>query len=138
MKRGFTLIELVVSISIVSILFTLGLMSFRRVGSLEAKKDLKTIVNHIKFARNMAISKKSQSQVYFSRDNSYEITCADYKESFHYNNKLQFLNTRDVKLTFTIKGVSSADTSQTLYFKIKDKIYEITVEPITGKVNLKI
>ncbi len=138
MKRAFTLIELVISVSIVSILLTIGFMSFRTVGSIEAKKDLKKIVNHIKFARNMAISEKSQSQVNFTGDNTYEIICTDYREVFHYSEKLKLLNTKDIELVFTFKGVSSRDTAQTLYFKIKDKMYEITIEPVTGKVNLKI
>ncbi len=138
MKKGFTLIELVISISIISTLFTIAMLSFRTVESTEAKRDLKEIVNRIKFARNMAISEKAQSEVNFMENNSYEVICKDYRETFNYSEGLKLLNTEAIKLKFTIKGVSSKDTAQTLYFKIKDKIYEVTIEPVTGKVNLKI
>ncbi|WP_138159737.1 pilus assembly FimT family protein [Peptoniphilus catoniae] len=135
-KKGFTLIELVVSIAILASLMTIGLYNHKTSGEYRAKKDLEKIVRDIKYTRNLAMSKRKRARFFLSQD-YYEISCGDYEERFDYSKDLILKSNGLINLEFTKNGISSKDTSQTIYFKISNKLYEITVEPVTGKVNLK-
>ena len=137
MKKAFTLIELIVSISIILIIISIGLFSLGSSKYYKARKDLDRIVMDIRYTRNLALANNTSAYFKLRKDNRYEITCGDIRELESYSKDLSLFGNNIVDLQFTRNGASSKDTAQTIYFRIKDKLYEITIEPVTGKVNLK-
>lgn len=137
MKKAFTLIELIVSISIMLIIISIGLFSLGSSKYYKARKDLDRIVMDIRYTRNLALANNASAYFKLRNDNRYEIVCGDIREVESYSKDLYLSKDSIIDLQFTRNGASSKDTAQTIYFRIKDKLYEITIEPVTGKVNLK-
>lgn len=137
MKKAFTLIELIVSISIMLIIISIGLFSLGSSKYYKARKDLDRIVMDIRYTRNLALANNASAYFKLRNDNRYEIACGDIREVESYSEDLYLSKDSIIDLQFTRNGASSKDTAQTIYFRIKDKLYEITIEPVTGKVNLK-
>lgn len=137
MKKAFTLIELIVSISIMLIIISIGLFSLGSLKYYKARKDLDRIVMDIRYTRNLALANNASAYFKLRNDNRYEVVCGDIREVESYSEDLYLSKDSIIDLQFTRNGASSKDTAQTIYFRIKDKLYEITIEPVTGKVNLK-
>lgn len=137
MKKAFTLIELIVSISIMLIIISIGLFSLGSSKYYKARKDLDRIVMDIRYTGNLALANNASAYFKLRNDNRYEIVCGDIREVESYSEDLYLSKDSIIDLQFTRNGASSKDTAQTIYFRIKDKLYEITIEPVTGKVNLK-
>ncbi|RVU54964.1 prepilin-type N-terminal cleavage/methylation domain-containing protein [Anaerosphaera multitolerans] len=144
MKKAFTLIEIIIVISILLILLSIGVFSSAMVEDFKIREDVKLIHRDLKNARNLAISKKDNSKVKFNNENSYTIICGDISENREYSEKIKIKfkrkdgnieTTRTVE--FTKRGVSAYGSSGTIELSTPKKIYEITIEPVTGKVNLK-
>lgn len=136
-KRGFSLIELVLVISIISIILGVLSISFNRKEVYSAKKDLYNIKRNLEVARNMAIAKKKVSTIKFY-ENKYIIDCDNFKKEYEYSNLLIIGKESNInKIIFTKKGIPDINGSGTIVFILKKDIYKITIEPITGKVNLK-
>lgn len=137
MKKAFTLIELIVSMSIILIILSIGIFSLKGPSYYRARKDLDKIVSDLRYTRNLAIANNKSSYFKFNKDNTYEIKCGEIREveDFSEDLILSSMNIKDIK--FTRNGISSKDTSQTIVFRINDKFYEVTIEVATGKVNLK-
>lgn len=137
MKKAYSLIELILVISIILVLVTIGSLSFNIKGTYRAKNDLHKLKKDIEATRNIAIVKKEESN-FKILDNSYEIICGDFYKRKDFSKDLEFTNRGNIKnISFTKNGATTFSGSGTVVFKIKNKYYYITVEPVTGKVNLK-
>lgn len=137
MKKAYTLIELVLVISIVLILVSISTMSFKNSENFKAKNDLYKIKRNLEVTRSLAISQRDNATLSL-KDSSYSIVCKDIKEEKQYSKNLILTNYGNKRtVTFTKRGSPTFDGSGTIVFKIKNKLYYITIEPVTGKVNLK-
>lgn len=119
------------------IIISIGLFSLGSSKYYKARKDLDRIVMDIRYTRNLALANNASAYFKLRNDNRYEIACGDIREVESYSEDLYLSKDSIIDLQFTRNGASSKDTAQTIYFRIKDKLYEITIEPVTGKVNLK-
>lgn len=137
MKKGFTLIELVAVISILLILATIGLNKSSIVENYRAKQDIDMIYSDIRSARNLAMSNKKMAIVSFNKDNSYTISCGNYIENKRYSSKINLISKNIEEIGFTKRGAPTKNGSGTFIFSLLNREYIITVEPVTGKVNLK-
>lgn len=137
MKKAFTLIELIISISIILIIISIGIFSLGSSRYYKARKDLDKIAMDIRYTRNLALANNASAYFKLRNDNRYEIVCGNIRELESYSEDLYLVSDNIIDLQFNRSGASSKDTAQTIYFRIKDKSYELTIEPVTGKVNLK-
>lgn len=136
MKKGFTLIELVIILAIVSILFSITSLSFKNSNYYSAKKELQMIKKDLEFTRNLSMARAKESE-FLIDENQYEITCGDFKEKKEFSKYLVLTSKGNTKsFQFSKRGTPKFAGSGTIMFMIKDKDYKITVEPVTGKVNL--
>lgn len=136
-KRGFTLIELILVISIISVILSALSLSFSKKEVYKAKKDLSNIKRNLEVSRNMAITKRKMSSVKFY-ENKYIINCGNFSREYEYSNLLIKSNMSNINnVVFTKNGIPDFNGSGTIVFILKDDFYKITIEPITGKVNLR-
>ncbi|MBL7574931.1 prepilin-type N-terminal cleavage/methylation domain-containing protein [Peptoniphilus asaccharolyticus DSM 20463] len=138
MKRGFTLIELVVVLGIVVILFSVGLSSIRGVNSYKQKIAVKNFIADLNVARGFAISNNSEITVKIT-PTSYEYDLNGEKFFKELPNGLELVpETKDFKdIVFTRRGVSSNEAGRTIDFRTDKKTYTVTIAPVTGKVRIK-
>lgn len=133
-RKGFTLIELIISMSIITILFSMVNWNFSKAEEFQAYRDIKKLKYNIEFIRDVAITKNSITRIKLYP--SYYI--------LYYNGKKEKIPlSKDIRvresnmIVFNGGGQIGYYYKGTMMFKIKNKIYKITVEPISGKVNLR-
>ncbi len=139
--RGFTLIELVLVITIMLILFSVSGINYKVTDRMEAKNqiyELKYNINEIK--RYSQIHRyKGSIEI---KDDGYVINFKDKSEEIKFNKLVNLESTNLSVISFTSKGKPSfknnVNSAGTIVYTIGNKQYKITIEPVTGKVNLRI
>ena len=136
-KSAFTLIELVLTVSIISILISFSMYSHSNSNTYMAKQEILNIKKDIEFTRSLAMINRKDS-FFTINPKQYCIKCGDYRKQKEIKN-LKFLNNSSniSTVSFTKRGATKFSGSGTLVFEINSNKYLITVEPITGRVNLK-
>lgn len=138
-KRGFTLIELILVVSIVSILISTAFYGVKNLSIFKEKHEVERIVDDIKSTRTLAMRMKDVAKIefnsigykqYLGKDIQFEYDLGVLNIiSFPYENK---------SFSFTKRGSPSYEGPGTLVLGGKNKIYTITVAPVTGNVSLKV
>lgn len=138
--KGFTLIELVIVIAIISILSVFALLNSKNFNTYLEKQELKSIIININQTKNFALSSRERQSVAFN-DNTY--TSSIKNEEFEFK-KLEFLqgesNTNEIIFTENGRPAmsdSNNPTAGTIAFKGKEKIYLIKLRPVTGKIRVE-
>ncbi|EFI42045.1 prepilin-type N-terminal cleavage/methylation domain-containing protein [Peptoniphilus sp. oral taxon 386] len=65
MKKGFTLIELILTISIIIIILSVGIYKSSIVSDYEALKSMDELFENLRYSRNLAISQKIHQKLHF-------------------------------------------------------------------------
>lgn len=138
-KPGFTLIELILVLSIISILISTVFYGIKNLSVFKEKHEVDRIVDDIKSTRTLAMKMKDISKIEFS-----SIGYKQYLgEELQFEYDLEVLNIisfpyENKSFTFTKRGSPSYEGPGTLILGGKNKIYTITVAPVTGNVSLKV
>lgn len=137
--RGFTLIELVISIAIIMILFSIASLNFNVRDKIEAKQQIKTLALDIKFLKNYAQVNNCRTSINIG-DHGYSLNCGEKSKSVKFNKLLKLKSTNVRIINFTSMGkpsyLSKNNSAGTIIYSINDKkTIRITVQPVTGKVN---
>lgn len=143
--KGVTLIELVLTIAIISILINLLIIKSSTFDYKKEKAELKLIITSIKNTKNAAISSRTRQSIEFDFVDSTFVSTMENKQVL-----LKFLKiksshpkTNTNKFIFTENGapgmnINGTNSSGTIIFEGKKNLYRISVEPVTGKVNMEI
>ncbi|MDY2927931.1 prepilin-type N-terminal cleavage/methylation domain-containing protein [Anaerococcus sp.] len=67
-KKGFTLIELIVVIGLVSLISSVGMVKFEFLGKIRAKNELNILINDMYYAKEKALISGRKCTVYFRED----------------------------------------------------------------------
>lgn len=138
--KGFTLIELVIVIAIISILSAFALLNSKNFNTYLEKQELKSIIININQTKNFALSSRERQSVTF---NERTYTSSIKNEEFELK-KIEFLqgesNTKE--FIFTENGRpamndSNNPTAGTIAFKGKEKTYLLKLRPVTGKIGIE-
>lgn len=142
MKKGFTLIELLVVLGIIAIVLSIGVLKLGFVTSFHEQTEYRMVAQDLKYARNLAMVKRKGVNFVFDADRKgYSILIAGEirpkldKEVALIHLQIENKNFDLATVTFTSGGAPSK--GGTFYLKGQGHRYEITVEPATGKVNMK-
>ena len=133
-KRAFTLIELIVVLSIVAILISVIRINFIQSRKTLALEELNMISEQIVNARSYCISNKSNVKIISSRDNnSIKITSDGY---YSKNIVCKYLTlSNSIDFNFNKNGVP--DKGNSFNFRYKKNEYWIHIRPATGFVNVE-
>lgn len=138
-KPGFTLIELILVLSIISILISTAFYGINNLGIFKEKHEVQRIVDDIRSTRTLAMKMKDISKLEFS-----SIGYKQYiGEELQFEYEFEVLNVilypyENKSFSFTKRGSPSYEGPGTLILGGKNKIYTITVVPVTGNVSLKV
>ena len=134
-KRAFTLIELIITLSIISILLLVVKINFITSKNTLALEEVNIVYESINAARNYAISNSKSVKIDSDvKDNAINIKSDKY---YFKTIKCKHLKVLDnVSITFNNTGVVKNPNS--FNFSHKKINYRISIRPATGFVNLVI
>lgn len=137
--KGFTLIELVITLAITMILLSIGMINFNVRDKIEAREQIKSLALDIKFLKNYAQVNNCKTSVTIE-DDGYKMVFGDKSKAVKFNKLVKLKKTNVRNINFTSGGKPSyfdnKNSAGTIIYSIGDKkSIKITVEPVTGKVN---
>lgn len=138
--KGLTLVELIITIAIVSILTSLVLLNSRSFNNYLEKQELKSIVISINQTKNYALSTRQRQNIIFTNKifkssvNNEEIELKKLELVEAESNTKEFIFTENARPAM---DDSLNPTAGTLVFKGKDKSYKIILRPVTGKIRIE-
>lgn len=138
-KSGFTLIELILVLSIISILISTAFYGIKNLGLFKEKHEIERIVDDIKSTRTLAMKMKDTTKLEFSSIGYKQYLGSELQFSYDF----EVLNVisypyQNKSFSFTKRGSPSYEGPGTLILGGKNKIYTITVAPVTGNVNMRV
>lgn len=139
MKKAFTLIELIVVLGIISVIMSIAVVKTSGLFAGREKDEIEGFVNDLNYGKRTAMAKRTRVSFLLGEDGkSYRIV----QENPSTGEELKAVDLEKIKITrtsgssdlcFLPKGAVLGACS----FEIKgDKIYNVTIQPVTGKVNL--
>ena len=139
-KRGYTLIEILIVITLFSIILLIALpnMGFYRL--ILEKQEIAEFKKDLLYARNMAIVENESYIVYFFKhNNSYSIKTSETNitiKSKTFGNGLK-LDNIDIVGSFIFNPSGAAGNSNSIYINTsRDKVYEVRLSPVTSRVEI--
>lgn len=140
--KGFSLIELIIVISILSILLIIPMFKGNSILSYKERIELKEFKNDINYARNKAIIESKLYRVKINcEENSYTIYKSGSsvesvkKKELTEGIKINYTNIRNDEIEFSHSGAPLE--AGTIFLENKqEQGIEITITPATGKVNI--
>ena len=143
-NRGITLVEILLVISILSVILLIPIPKVNMVLRYKERQELKEFKNDLNYARNKAIVESTQYSVMLRPEiNSYIVfkhKASSVKEiiknkEFTNGIKIKTTNIKGHEIIFTYSGAPAI--AGTIYLENrKGNPIEITVTPATGKVNI--
>lgn len=138
-KSGFTLIELILVLSIISILISTAFYGIKNLGIFKEKHEVQRIVDDINSTRTLAMKMKDTAKLEFSSIGYKQYLGSELQFSYDF----EVLNVisypyQNKSFSFTKRGSPSYEGPGTLILGGKNKIYTITVAPVTGNVNMRV
>lgn len=151
MKRGFTYLELLVSVSILAILTSICLIKFNNFEKMKEDLEIKEFCRDISWCQNLALTKRTNAfmQINIEENSYYIYTMAGYEDyqtpikNIHKEKNLSYVKVISDNLDDSSKGgrVSfnkngSPKYSGTIRISASQD-YDVSIIPVTGNVNLK-
>lgn len=137
--RGFSLIEMILSIGIILILLSVASVNFKVKDKIEAREQIKTLALDIKFLKNYAQINNKRTSMDIS-DKSYTMTFGDKSKEVKFNQLVKLEESNLSNITFTSKGkpsyINEKSSAGTMIFSVGKNKFRISIQPVTGKVNI--
>lgn len=143
MKRAFTYLELISTIAIMAIIFSIAILKVGTIDEIKERAEFRAIVNDIKHARNLAIVSKSriEFQVAVTDFNGYKIFQAGEKTNKEVKKveleKLSRVDTTYDKSQLHFNKAGIPNKGGRIEYKGKKKSYTVTVGVASGKVYIR-
>lgn len=142
-KRGFTLIELILVLFIMSIILGIGFVKFNVINKYKANKEIQTLINDIQYAKIMALttggdykiklSPTRYEMIRFKREDSNSSKYTDFTEKVV---GLDYITIKVNTHTIVFKATGSPSKANSYEFSYKNRVdreetYKISI-PVGG------
>ncbi|WP_313756434.1 GspH/FimT family pseudopilin [Tissierella sp.] len=141
-KKGYTLVELIVTIALLAIVISIGIPSVKVIFNTREKKELMEFRRDIIFARNSAVVENCIYALTIDVNKNGYIITKDSGVGMKIIKNIKFSNGIKIKgnnfngyTKFYPNGAPN-NSGTILLINKKKQIIEITITPATGKVNL--
>lgn len=136
---GFTLIELILVLSIITILMSTAFYGINNLEIFKEKHEVQRILDDIRSTRTLAMKMKNIAKLEFSSIGYKQYIGKDLQFEYEFEVLNVILYPYENKsFSFTKRGSPSYEGPGTLILGGKNKIYTITVAPVTGNVSMKV
>lgn len=139
-KRGYTLIELLMVVALISLFLAIAVPRFSFVHAIREKQEIKYLYKDLLYARNKAVVEKKI--INFDVDlvkNSYRISEGTKEiKNVKLENGVVLEGCINQNMIFNSMGSTSGNTAQTITFRTKSgDWYEITIPVATPNITLR-
>ncbi|MEJ8751707.1 type II secretion system protein [Lagierella sp. ICN-221743] len=131
--KGFTLIELILTIAILAMLVGVGALRYDFLTNYQEKIEIESVLRTINEARNASITSGYVHTVKFLKDEN--MVQVNQESEIVERLNLQKLQVQRLE-SFKFSTTGAPSIAGTYYFQGHKKEYIITIEVATGKVNL--
>jgi prepilin-type N-terminal cleavage/methylation domain-containing protein len=139
--KGFTLIELVMVIAIIGILMTVSGINYKIIDKIEAKNQIKELTYNINEIKRYSQIHRYKGSIDIE-NHGYTLNYPNKSEHIEFNKLINLEYTNLSKIRFTSRGkpsyMSNINSAGTIIYSVGKDKYKITIEPVTGKVNLRL
>lgn len=135
-KSAFTLIELLVVIFLMGLILSIAVLNLSFLKEKEERIEVEKIITSLNNARNLAVNSGRSTEVILFKNEIY-IDGKNFNENYDLKNTKFFFYYGKHHDRFYFNPTGAPDLARTIRLKGKDKIYSITIEIATGKVNLR-
>jgi prepilin-type N-terminal cleavage/methylation domain-containing protein len=136
--KGYTLVELIIVLTLFSIILSFAVPSLGFIRKFKEYQQIRELRKDILYARNQAIVKGKIYYVQFDyeRNAYYILVDGNIVKKKYFDEGLKLIDTNTPEISFYRTGVPRS--SGTIKIKNnKNKIYEVVVTPVVGKVTIK-
>lgn len=137
-KRGFTLIELIIVLAIITIGFGVSILKFSIVDRIGARNEIQTFIDDYSYQRALSLSSGTAGSINFT-DQGYEISGKKQK-----SRKLKYIKPyRLTHIDFIWSGYVSSDKNEESYNlvfvskKDPNRMWSFTIEAVGGYLSEK-
>ncbi|WBW50566.1 prepilin-type N-terminal cleavage/methylation domain-containing protein [Peptoniphilus equinus] len=135
MKRGFTLIELVLVLGIMGLLVSAVGLNFKAVSAYQHRTETRALARRIRTARSTAVATRSTVSVSF-REDGYTV---QGQGPYRLPQGMHLTSNVSEDLQFNKYGIPSIEgKARTLTITYQGQSIVITIAPVTGKVTTKL
>lgn len=138
-KRGFTLIELIVVLAIMSIVLGIGLFRFNTIDKIKTEIEIQNLINDLQYAKAKAHTTGNTSIIVLNRNN-YRIVSGD---NYRKTQNLRYIELQR-HYTSEVRFYSTGSVGGSDYFYIKYKfdpsdknIYKLIIAPVGGRSRIE-
>lgn len=139
-KKGFTLLELLMVISIMGILLSVAVLRFDFFTKLSEEAEVRTVVSQMRYCRNKAISTGLETRIKLQQGTDHKLVTLISFGGNHEEKSYSYLKRLSSKgeIKFSRSGAPVSETSTfTFIFQGRVKNYEIVVRPASGYIYWK-
>ncbi|MDU7163805.1 MAG: prepilin-type N-terminal cleavage/methylation domain-containing protein [Anaerococcus vaginalis] len=130
-KRAFTLIELIITIAIISLISSLILLKSGIIPKIQERKEIENLQADINYCREKSLVTGYNYKIII-RKNKYEIRRANDNELIK---EVSFRRIHpEIQNTFIFRPTGSVGGAKEIYLTSSDRMYSIIISPIAGRV----
>lgn len=130
-KRAFTLIELIVSLAIISLISSIILIKSGVIPKLQERKEMENLQADINYCREKSLVTGFSYEIEILKD-SYKISREDDNK---FVKEVYFKHVKaNVDNIFVFRPTGSVRWASKIYFTSKNNEYSIIVAPIAGRI----
>lgn len=137
-KEGFTLIEVILMISLFSIIFMAISFNFKNIKSIKQNSEINTLINDLELYRNKALIEKTNIEFRVYND----------KKSYSFTEyRIELLKRQlesDYEITYNMpspyivfRSTGAVSTGGTLTLRNKKSYVKIIIQPVTGNIRIE-
>lgn len=137
-KEGFTLIEVILMISLFSIIFMAISFNFKNIKLIKQNSEINTLINDLELYRNKALIEKTNIEFRVYND----------KKSYSFTEyRIELLKRQlesDYEITYNMpspyivfRSTGAVSTGGTLTLRNKKSYVKIIIQPVTGNIRIE-
>lgn len=130
-KRAFTLIELIITLAIISMISSVIMIKTGIISKFEERKEVENIISDFNYCREKSLATGNDFEMQLKGDNYKIIKWSDNTSVKEVN--LKYLTSLK-KYSMTFKSTGSVGKAKTIVVNSKYNTYKIVVSPIAGRI----
>lgn len=130
-KRAFTLIELIITLAIISMISSVIMIKTGIISKFEEKKEVENIVSDFNYCREKSLATGNDFEIQLKGDNYKIIKWSDNTSLKEVN--LKYLTSLKT-YSMIFKPTGSVGNANTIVVNSKYNTYKIVVSPIAGRI----
>lgn len=133
MKKGFTLLEILLTVSLLLIILSVAWIKFQPMFSIQENQEIRQLVRDLNFARNIAIHTHQSASIQIIDNTQYQLVYKDHVTQRKCK-RIRLVNYPADDIKYLPTGAPALN--YTIQVRGRTKNYRVTSTVATGKVQI--